>query len=181
MGSLEREGSQRGRKEQKRKEKKKPKAAFLGGKTKKKRHKLYNICKTKPIQLSLGKVLAALRRKNYLHLLVARCRWWYSGEDYKQIVGILQFYCCVIASRTRYMTAHWAQMAVIRHRSWKYPRRQQHCQDQAAVPALGPRRAAMHAGLGSHSVMRTLGSVAQTRKDLSFSWASTKICAVSCC
>lgn len=56
-------------------------------------------------QLSLGKVLAALRRRKYLHSLVTGCRWWYSG-DYKQIVGILQFYCCVIARRCRYMTAY---------------------------------------------------------------------------
>lgn len=56
-------------------------------------------------QLSLRKVLGTLHRGKYLHPLATRCRWWYSG-DYKQIVGILQFYCCVIARRCRYRTAY---------------------------------------------------------------------------
>lgn len=81
MGSLEREGSQRGRKGKKKRKRKKKikknernqkkKAAFLGEES------FTTFAKLNPFtqQLNLGKVLATLCRRNYLHLLVARCRW----------------------------------------------------------------------------------------------------------
>lgn len=134
-------------------------------------------------QLSLRKVLATLHRGKYLHPLVTGCRWWYS-EDYKQIVGILQFYCCVIVRRCRYMTAYLSPAGAqesettpegsssspARMELWSRP-----------LISQGSCQAMARARFRSCCLMRMCGSAAQARKGLSCSLASNKIHVASRC